>query len=143
VGIFFLVHVNEINDLGLGMVSPRLFPMIVSTLLMILGFGTALKEALSNREAWKPSLGPRRFRTTLKSALNPILVLIITIAYVYALSYLGYILDTFLLLVVTSVLLRPQNLVEAFLISLIGALGTFFLFNTILMVPLPTGIWSR
>lgn len=143
VGIVFLLDIPNINDLGLGIISPRLFPYIISILLIASGTLLTIVEVVRGKRVGgqePKDIGVRRL--TLKTIIKPSITVVSVVAYVFTLRYLGYVIGTSTLLLIVSLLIKPK-LVDAILISLVCSLGTFLLFNIILKVVLPAGILVR
>jgi putative tricarboxylic transport membrane protein len=112
--------------------GPGLFPLLVGALFLVSSIGVGLEAALARQDRpvnWPVGTQLWRFG----------LVALATLAYIILFPHLGHpVTGTLLMVVVVRVMgLRPWGLAIA--VSLVMALGSYYLFGILLGVPLPGG----
>jgi putative tricarboxylic transport membrane protein len=134
----FAVSIYSIAELELGTITqpgPGLMPFISGAgiaILSILWFVTNLKK-LEKKSA------PLWQKGELK---NPLRAVIIITLYAALMVPLGYILSTAVFLVAWQLLIEKEKLLKTAVITIVGTAIMFFLFYSLLGVPLPEGILS-
>lgn len=69
-------------------------------------------------------------------------ILILMITYIFAIKYLGFILTSFLSMLVMLYILDVKKISSLVIFSFLSTAVLYFAFEVILMVPLPSGIWG-
>lgn len=133
--LFFLISRFPDTAAEYRTISPTFFPYLLtgvlaglSLLLMVEGLRTPAGAILSIR------LGSREARRT------GMLLLILTV-FALSLTTLGFVLDAFLFMVAVQLLLGERRFLVLALAALGVSFGMYFVFATLFMVPLPTGVW--
>jgi hypothetical protein len=122
-------------DLGLGSATepkPGFFPFLGGVALIIFS-GILLFESLIKRGRAGQSYG---------NLVPPILLIIGLIFYVLTVQFLGYIISTSILSVVTLSVLRIRKWWGLSIVGPLIAVGSYILFSQVLDVPLPKGIMA-
>lgn len=112
------------------------FPSILAALLLVLSL-VLLFQALSqtaeiNDSAKIEAQGWGRIGATLATLVG----------FAILLDYLGFIVSTFLLMVLLLRAIEPQKWPRVIVIALVTALGAYVLFGWLLAIPLPAGSFS-
>jgi hypothetical protein len=112
--------------------QPGFFPFLGGVALIIFS-GILLFESLVKRAGVGQSYG---------NLVPPILLIIGLIFYVLTLQFLGYIISTSILSVITLSVLRIRRWWSLAIVSLLTAVGSYILFSQVLDIPLPKGIMA-
>lgn len=124
-------------------VSPRVFPRFVSACMIIL---TAILVGRNVRTLRRPAkTGDQAGDTDLAAraraflARNGLIIAFAVIAFVYtqAISYVGFVVSTLLLLAVTVFLFNERRWFVIALVSVLGTSVFYYVFRIIFKVPLP------
>lgn len=127
-GIFILINSLNMPNMPLGL-GPGDFPEIVSVGLIICGIILAVQ---SLRSLEKPK------KIYAKESLKDILVIIfLSLLYVYLVSYIGFLYLTPFLMFVTMYLFGYRKIPYAIAISIVFTLLVYYIFYGIFKVPLP------
>jgi putative tricarboxylic transport membrane protein len=122
---------------GIGKISkpaPGFFPFY-SGMLLLLVSGILFSQALRGMSSGKQPFGELWRPAVLSGGL---------IAYVLFLDWMGYLIVTMILsLICLQIIEIEKTWWKSVLISLVLTLGSYFLFDRLLMVPLPGGILAK
>jgi putative tricarboxylic transport membrane protein len=125
----FRLPMGEMKDPGAGF-----FPLMVALvtgMLAVIAFFQALREPAGVPE----SRYLERFRWW-----NLIIILAALVAYALTLTTVGFMINTFLFMLLLLKVIEPQTWTKALLASLITAFVSEFFFNVLLGAQIPTGI---
>ena len=125
----FRLPMGEMRDPGSGF-----FPLMVAVvtgLLALIAFFHALREQAGGPES--PS--PERFRWW-----NLFIILVALVAYALTLTTVGFMINTFLFMLLLLKVIEPQTWTKALAASSITAVASEFFFNVLLGAQIPTGI---
>lgn len=129
IGIFFIVESLKISQSAYGSnVGPEMFPSILGAILVLLSirlFYETFKYA--NKEKGKEKLDYKRFFIILLSA----------ILYASFIETLGFIITTFLFLLVSFLVMDGKNIIKSVIIAICFSGGVYYLFVEILEGSLP------
>ena len=138
-GLFIIIA--SLSSLKVGTVldpGPGLFPLTMGILLSLLSIITFVKgflrqfaENRSLSELWVGLNWSRTFLTL--GALS---------VYVIVLNIIGFILTTLLLLFFLFRVMEPQRWKLVIGLSVLGSFGSYFLFERLLQIPFPKGIFG-
>jgi hypothetical protein len=115
--------------------APTLIPRGVS-ICLLLSAGILLVRAVTGRslDLEAPLVGANRWRVVFAALL--------TGAYAALVSYTGFLISTFLYLLLFGVIMGERRLFRLLLFSVLVPIAIYLIFATILNVPLPEG-WFR
>jgi len=138
-GLFIIIASLSLLKVGTVLEpGPGLFPLITGGLLSLLSLITLskafLKQSAENRclrELWAGLNWSRSFLTL--GALS---------VYVIVLNIIGFILTTLLLLFFLFRVMEPQRWKLVIGLSVLGSFGSYFLFERLLQIPFPKGIFG-
>jgi putative tricarboxylic transport membrane protein len=125
----FRLPMGEMRDPGSGF-----FPLMVAVvtgLLALIAFFNALREPTGGPESH--ALG--RFRWW-----NLFIILAALVAYALTLTTVGFMINTFLFMLLLLKVIEPQTWTKALLASSITAVASEFFFNVLLRAQIPSGI---
>lgn len=112
------------------------FPRIASTLLFVLGTILAVTSGLGMNREGETQRKPVEF----SSFINPLYSLILMVAYVVGVHFLGFYTATALMLLVYMYHLGIRSVKTMAVVTLVVCVAVFFVFSLQLEVPLPRGI---
>lgn len=118
-------------------VGPRFFPYCCAIGFVLCGAG---KFLTSGNAAGKPFLADK------KGWLRLAAIIAVMLAYIIAMTYLGFAISTFFLVFVLTCMLadgRRLPLWKVLLFSAVMTAATYFVFVRIINVMLPAGKWTR
>ena len=134
-GLVVVIHVQSYPRMG-SMPGPSLFPAVLGFLLMIIGV-VQIPRGIKSRAplvAILPGFNARGMRGILAVVLG-------VVFYIYAAETLGFLLTSFCVMFVLMLIMRGKPLPSA-LVSAGAALCAYLIFNKMLSVPLPSGLFS-
>ena len=114
--------------------GPGFLPFGLAVILMALALALILKSRTGEKSP--VPFWPRR------TWVRPLLGVIIFLLYAFVLGYLGFILTTFLFLIVWMWVIERIRWVTLLTISVSVTAVLYFIFQYFLEVPLPAGFWS-
>jgi hypothetical protein len=132
-GFIFSIQLplGKLNEPG-----PGVLPLSLSTLLCISGILWLILGKGGGRE--KARMGLREF---IKKSLTPLQIVVLTTAFIFLLSLLGYLVGSMLYLFLLFLWVSRYKLwVAAGLAVVIGG-GSWYFFGKLLAVQLPKGLW--
>lgn len=119
--------------------GPKIFPVILGTILIL----TAILLVFESLR--KPEGDPRKSDNLEEKGNKHLLVILavamVTLVYVLILEKVGYILDTFLLLMVTMAYFNRNKYVQNGIIAIAFSLISYLMFAKLLGVTLPKGLF--
>ena len=132
-----LIHVQGFPQLDNGYPGPALFPEVLSVLFIFCGIGLIIKGVRKRERILKFDL------SSISSGgwLNIIFVLGAVLCYIFLAELLGFLIFSFVILVVLMKWLKVKTL-HSLIMSVVVTLGIYLLFSKILLVPLPWGLWG-
>ena len=134
-GLVMVVHVQSYPSLG-DMPGPSLFPTVLGVLLMIAG-ATQIPRGIKSRAPLVTVLP----EFTARGICNMAAVILGVVFYIYASDTLGFLLTSFCIMFVLMMMLKGKPLPSA-LVAAGAALCAYLIFNKMLLVPLPSGLFS-
>jgi putative tricarboxylic transport membrane protein len=133
-GLAVAVHAQSFPGMG-NMPGPSLFPTVLGVLLMIAG-AAQIPGGIRSRAPLVTILP----EFTAKGMLNTGAFFVAVVFYIYASETLGFLLTSFCIMFVLMLLLRAKPLPSA-LVSAGASLTAYLIFNKMLLVPLPRGLF--
>jgi len=133
-GLVVVVHVQSYPRMG-SMPGPSLFPTVLGILLMIVG-AAQISRGIKSRApliALLPGFNARGICYILAVVFG-------VVFYIYASETLGFLLASFCIMFVLMLIMRGKPLPSA-LVSAGAALCAYLIFNKMLSVPLPRGLF--
>ena len=129
VGVLFMIGSKHISSSSYGsVVGPDIFPFILGILLVLLSIRLFYETFIKQRESGnKEELQYKPF----------IIIFIATLAYILALESVGYVITTFLFLVVCFQTMERKNLISSIIISAAFSGVVYFVFVEVLKGTLP------
>ena len=115
--------------------GPGLYPIFVGTLLVIASIGSIVTDLL------KPAQGELEIPKG-KDLGRVLTVLGGAVAYVLLLPYAGHLLSSMLTIFVVLHAMGLSSWPMKIGFTIVIALGSYYLFDMLLMVPLPRGFWG-
>jgi len=139
-GISYLIY-NSVYPLGtLANPGPAVFPLVVGLLTVILIAWQLFQKGIQLKfKGEKAKREPIRFSEALKKEQKPFLMVVILIIYLVAVSWIGFLTSTFLLVVISSKLMGARDWVRPVGLGFGVMLFCYFLFEVWLKLSLPTG----
>ena len=134
-GLVVVVHVQSYPTMRDNMPGPSLFPTVLGVLLMIAG-AVQVPRGIKSRAplvALLPNFNAR-------GVCNIAAVVLGVIFYIYASETLGFLLTSFCVIFVLMLILKGKPLPSA-LVAIGATLCAYMIFNKMLMVPLPRGLF--
>jgi putative tricarboxylic transport membrane protein len=117
--------------------GPGFFPLIVSVLTGLLGLAMLLQATFRTSEPMPPDFYPSG------GGLLRIAAIVVSLAVVtFAIEPLGFRLTMLGSLLFLLYTLGRRGLIATILVAVLGSFGTFQLFDQILKVPLPVGMFG-
>lgn len=113
--------------------QPGFFPFLGGVTLIILA-GILLVQGWQGKSSGTQAFGKLR---------GPLLLIVGLVAYVAALEITGYIIATTLLSAIVLRILEAKSFLVLSIISLILGVGSYFIFDKLLGVPLPAGVLAK
>lgn len=129
IGIGFIFESNKITQSAYGSnVGPDIFPKILGTILVLLSFRLFYETfKYANKEKTKNILDYKKF----------LIILVSAIFYALLLETLGYVITTFLFLVIGFQVMEKGGWWKTLLISGVFSYGVYYLFVEVLEGTLP------
>ena len=135
-GIYGFIFSTQLPLGKLSEPGPGVLPLSLSTLLCISGILWLILGKGGGRE--KARMG---FREFIKKSLTPLQIVVLTGAFIFLLSLLGYLVASMLYLFLLFLWVSRYKLwVAAGLAVVIGG-GSWYFFGKLLAVQLPKGLW--
>jgi putative tricarboxylic transport membrane protein len=134
IGVFYLFEGFSLPPAAIGdPLGPLTFPTILGVSLV--GCGVYLVA--------RP--GPRTTQPILvRNSFQQVLILFaLLILYSASISWMGYLISTFLFVLIGAFLMGERSWAKGILISAVFSTGVFFLFVRILTIPLPLGFLKK
>lgn len=129
----------KINTLGIEWGGPRLFPLLISSALLVTSIFTFVSELLKTDVRYIVDLLLKSKKVPVREIFTTSLLLALTLAYAIIVKKLGFIIATFIVVLYSSLTFKAK-VIDALLVSLVLSIGLLFLFKIILGVSLPEGI---
>lgn len=109
------------------------FPFWLGILMLILSF-------LLLVNTWRQPIIPEDKPpfTNLQALKNAAFIVLALAAYLVLIEIIGYLLDTFLFILLVMLIVHRERLFASLVISAIAAIGLYFIFHEILQVSLPS-----
>lgn len=117
--------------------GPKFFPYLCGTAMSICGIGKFISS--KNKKA-------KVFLKDKKDWLRLIAISAVLIGYVYLMNYFGYVITSFALLYVLSVMLADEKKLKWWQVAIFSAvviLVVYLLFHMVLNISLPQGKWIK
>ena len=121
------------NTPGSGL-GPGFFPRILIIMMLFISIYLIATSIIKKKKEKSVSVG-----FNVNKLKKPILIVCLTILYTITLNYLGFLLDTIIYLIITSILFGNKYL-QSLLFSIIFTFLVYLIFKKMLRVPLPPGI---
>ncbi|MDR1741193.1 MAG: tripartite tricarboxylate transporter TctB family protein [Synergistaceae bacterium] len=135
-GLAVIFHVRTYPDMGGRMMGPALFPTVLALLMIVAGL-VQIRAGIKSKE---PPV--RRLpEFTLSGAVKFLLAAGCVVFYIYASDYLGFLITSFAVMFVLMLALRARPLL-AVLVAAGATVCVYLVFNKMLLVPLPIGLFS-
>jgi putative tricarboxylic transport membrane protein len=135
-GLVVVVHVQSYPSMRDNMPGPALFPTVLGSLLIIAG-AVQIPRGIKSRAPLVTVLP----EFTARGICNMAAVILGVIFYIYASDTLGFLLTSFCVMFVLMMMLKGKPLPSA-LVAAGAALCAYLIFNKMLLVPLPSGLFS-
>jgi putative tricarboxylic transport membrane protein len=132
-----LWHVQSFPSLDNGYPGPALFPSVLAVLFIFCGIVLIFQGIRQREKLLKFDTGT----LTLSGSLNILLVLATVICYIFFADAIGFLIFSFLVLMILMKWLKVKTL-SSLLMSVGVTLVIYILFAKILLVPLPWGLWG-
>ncbi|MDI2585631.1 tripartite tricarboxylate transporter TctB family protein [Psychrobacillus sp. NEAU-3TGS] len=129
VGILFLVESQKISDSAYGSsVGPKIFPMWLGIILIALSARLLYETFKYKSEEWKKE------RLQYKKFL---IIFVSAVLYAFFLEKIGYVVSTFLFLLIAFQTVERGKMVYSILISAAFSFGVYYMFSELLGGSLP------
>lgn len=109
--------------------GPRIFPTILGISMAACGAFLVIRP---EPRGGQPILVPRSF-------MQVLILCALLILYALSLPWLGYVLATFLLVWIATLIMGDRSFIRGLVVSAVFSAGVFFLFTRVLTIPLPLG----
>lgn len=131
IGILTLLEVKTFPTGQNNVVGPGFFPTIIAIILVALGVILFIQAITTKKED--------DIKINLLGSENKMayLVMLITLVYLVAMGFVGFILSSIVYLAVLIIMYGEKSKVKAVICSVGISLLIYFVFNTLLSVPLP------
>lgn len=137
-GAWIFLQALTFPNLKGGYPGPGLFPQLLGILLVLSGLGIAVNAAIQRALPQPRAL----FQPPYREKINALLVVLAVIAYILLVDTVGFI--PIALVIMIGLMLRTGVSLSWSLIVGIGVtIAIYVLFNRILHVPLPSGIFLK
>jgi len=133
-GLVVVIHVQSFPRMG-DMPGPSLFPTVLGVLLMIAG-AVQIPGGIKSRAPLVTILP----ELTARGIFNIAAIILGVFFYIYASEALGFLVTSFCIMFTMMLILKAKPLPSA-LVSAITVLCAYLIFNKMLMVPLPLGLF--
>ncbi len=144
IGLFLILgsalvlwHVQSFPSLENGYPGPALFPTVLAVLFIFCGIGLIIQGVRQREKLLKFDTGSLTF----SGFLNILIVLATIICYIFFAEYVGFLIFSFLVLLILMKWLKVKTL-SSLLMSIGVTLVIYILFAKMLLVPLPWGLWG-
>lgn len=129
VGILFLVESQKISDSAYGSsVGPKIFPMWLGIIMIVLSIRLLWETfKYKSEESKKEQLQYKKF----------LIIFVSAVLYAFFLEKIGYVVSTFLFLLIAFQTMERGKIVSSLLISAFFAFGVYYLFSELLGGSLP------
>lgn len=129
IGIVFMFESNKISESAYGSeVGPNVFPFLLGLLLGLLSIKLFLETLkYQSKQERKKSLDYKRF----------LIIFLTAVLYALTLESLGYVLSTFLFLLIGFQTMQRGALLKSVVISSVFSYGVYYLFSEVLKGTLP------
>lgn len=127
-------HISKFNSIS----SPGVFPMLCAALMLVTGL-------MSLRQAWKASPSADTHRSVFQQfviQLAPLKLVLFTaliVAYMLALEVTGFLVSSYVFLLLSMQVLGSKKILMNFLVSALVLICIFIVFQTAFSVVLPAG----
>jgi hypothetical protein len=138
-GIFICIHAVQLKLGSLRAPSTGFLPFLCGLCLLILGLILVIpnvSKRLREKSRATDGRGPRDW----KKFLNPSLTIAMLLGYVLLLDTLGFVLVTFLCLLILFKLSAPEKWLQPFVLSFATAAISYLLFSVWLQCQFPKGL---
>ena len=132
---------------GLAVTGPRFFPFVVCLGLVLLSAAYVIETALHRTPAPPDDALPHPATDDGEAVpappsrlLEPALLAVLLVAYMFVFLLLGYIISTTLFFVGAARILGSQKLVRDLVVGLVLSIAVYVLFSQLLGIVLPTGV---
>ena len=132
--VFILLEAGKLSFGSLRVPQTAFFPVILATLLLILSL-ILLAQALRNAPTGRD---PERIEVKEWFRIGATLATMVSFA--LALERLGFLLSTFLLMVLLLRAIEPQSWPKVIAVALVTSLVAYTIFGWLLGIPLPVGV---
>ncbi|GAK07084.1 tripartite tricarboxylate transporter TctB family protein [Geomicrobium sp. JCM 19038] len=149
VGVAFLIESNNINVFGFGdVILTALYPQIIAILLVLISASIFVVQLVKTTIKIKKGTAEKVEKSPLlldwkKSGIRLGVFMVLMIAYVLLMPYIGYF-ETGLLFLTTSIYLLGDRTLKWFLkslvVSVVITLVIYFIFGYLLNIYVPSGI---
>ena len=129
----------EANKLAFGSIrvpQTAFFPKVLASLLLVLAI------ALLIQSLRQPDGGESAEKIEPEGWIRIGATLATLIGFAFVLEWLGFLLSTFLLMVLLLRAIEPQNWLRVFVIALATSLIAYLIFSWLLNIPLPAGFFG-
>jgi putative tricarboxylic transport membrane protein len=140
VGVIFCAGALKYGLLRHGMPGAGLFPFMAGIVLIGLALVLLVSALRSRREEASRATTEHRFFPEEDSWKRLSLALIVLVAYGVALEHLGFLIVTFVFMVLLLRFVEPERWITALGIAFIATASSYIIFRVWLGVPLPVGI---
>jgi putative tricarboxylic transport membrane protein len=139
VGLFFSAGAFRYGLFEEGVPGPGLLPLIAGIILISLGVGVLIPAL---KKETKPKSAKKGFFPEKDSFKKLFLAVVAIGVYGMALEYMGFLIMTFLFMIFLLRFIEPQKWTVVLTTSLLTAASSYLLFQFLLKVQLPKGIWG-
>lgn len=144
IGLFLILfaavvlwHVQSFPSLDNGYPGPALFPSVLAVLFILCGIGLIIQGIRQREKLLKFDIGT----LTISGLLNILFVLGTIVCYIFLAQYAGFLIFSFLVLLILMKWLKVKPLASILMSSGV-TLVIYLLFAKVLLVPLPWGLWG-
>lgn len=139
IGILFIAQATQISDSAYGSaVGPKTFPLALGIVLVLLSlrlFYETWRQAVKARLAKGPETPSKTSSIEIKKFL---LLFVSALAYVFFLEIVGYVITTFIFLLIGFQTMERGKIISSVIISVAFSVGIYYLFSVILGGSLPS-----